>query len=72
MKPSRRDLSYSLNAVFFTWPWAVANTRNWSGENSRVAMMAVIDSFGASGTRLTAAVPVAVRSFIGISWPRSR
>ena len=72
MKPSRRDLSYSLIAVFFTCPCAVAKTRYWSGENSRVAMIAVIDSFGASGTRLTAAVPRAVRSFIGISWPRSR
>ena len=72
MNPSRRDLSYSLRAVFFTWPCAVAKTRYWSGGNSRVAMMAWIVSSGASGTRLTAAVPLAVRSFMGISWPRSR
>ena len=72
MNPSRRDLSYSLKAVFLTWPCAVAKTRYWSGENSRVVMMAWIDSFGASGTRFTAAVPLAVRSFMGISWPRRR
>ena len=27
MNPSRRDLSYSLKAVFLTWPSLVLNTR---------------------------------------------
>ena len=30
MNPSRRDLSYSLKAVFLIWPCLVANTRKLS------------------------------------------
>ena len=38
--PSRRDLSYSLNAVFFTVPFLVPNTKNLSVGKSRVEITA--------------------------------
>ena len=72
MKPSRRDLSYSVNAVFFTWPILVAKVRNPPESKSWVATMAWIVSLGARGSRLTAAVPRAVRSFMGTSCARRR
>ena len=40
IQPSRRDLSYSLKAVFFTVPSAVAKTRNLSLGKSFVLTMA--------------------------------
>ncbi len=72
MNPSRRDLSYSLNAVFLTWPSAVAKTKNSSLGKSFVGTIAWIRSLGARLRRFTTAVPRAVRSFMGISWPRRR
>ena len=67
MKPSLRDLSYSASAVFFTCPNFVANIRYPPDSKSLVATSAWIVSSGASGSRLTAGVPRAVRSFIGTS-----
>ena len=72
MKPSRRDLSYSVNAVFFTWPILVAKVRKPPESKSRVATMAWMVSLGLRGRRFTTAVPRAVRSFMGTSWARRR
>ena len=72
MNPSRRDLSYSASAVFFTWPNFVANIRYPPDSKSFVATSAWMVSSGASGSRLTTGVPRAVRSFIGTSCARSR
>ena len=67
MKPSRRDLSYSEKVVFLTWPALVAKSRYRSVGNSLVSMRAWMRSSGSSGSRLTMAVPRAVRSLRGTS-----
>ena len=72
MKPSRRDLSYSVNGVFFTTPCLVAKTSDEVSGKSLVDTIASMVSEGDRLSRFTTAVPLAVRSFIGISWPRRR
>ena len=67
ISPSRRLLSYSAIAVFFTIPCLVANTKYWLSGKSRVVITAVGCSSSASGSTFTSALPRDVREPTGSS-----
>ena len=62
IKPSRRLLSYSEKGRLLHVTLLVAKNKYLSEWNSRVSISACMRSPGASGRRLTMAVPRAVRS----------
>ena len=68
VSPFFLTLENSIRGVFFTIPVLVTINRFLSSLYSRIGIIAVIFSPGASGKRGTIAVPLAVRPASGISY----